>query len=192
MTTDITIKQLAAIGEGNAEEVVSLIGSTPGFPKEGIVFRDFTPVLADGHAFDLMMKAIVASLPVPAEKIDVVSGMESRGFLIGAPLAHMLGKGFVPVRKAGKLPPPVYAESYDLEYGTASLEVERTAFRPGQRVLVVDDLIATGGTARAAADLIERTGASVAGFSFVMELEGLPGLSKLAEYPVSTLISMPA
>ena len=190
--SDITIESLDKVGQEDAAYMVSLIRSVPGFPKEGIIFRDFTPVLADARAFDLMMRGLAETLPVPADQIDVVSGMESRGFLIGAPLAHMLGKGFVPVRKAGKLPPPVYAESYDLEYGTASLEVEQNAFKPGQRVLLVDDLIATGGTARAAADLIERAGATVVGFSFVMELEGLPGLAKLAQYPISSLVSMPA
>lgn len=189
---DIIIKALRAVGEEDAEYLVSLIGSTPGFPEEGIIFRDFMPVLADARGLDILLRAFAETLPVTPEDFDVVAGLESRGFLFGPALANRFGKGFVAIRKAGKLPPPVFAESYDLEYGSASVEIEQNAIRPGQRVLIVDDLIATGGTARAGADLIEKAGGTVAGFSFLMELEGLNGCSRLSEAPISTLIAMPA
>lgn len=189
---DIIIKALRAVGEVDAEYLVSLIGSTPGFPEEGIIFRDFMPVLADARGLDILLRAFAETLPVAPEDFDVVAGLESRGFLFGPALANRFGKGFVAIRKAGKLPPPVFAESYDLEYGSASVEIEQNAIRPGQRVLIVDDLIATGGTARAGADLIEKAGGTVAGFSFLMELEGLNGCSRLSEAPISTLIAMPA
>lgn len=189
---DIIIKALRAVGEEDAEYLVSLIGSTPGFPEEGIIFRDFMPVLAAARGLDILLRAFAETLPVAPEDFDVVAGLESRGFLFGPALANRFGKGFVAIRKAGKLPPPVFAESYDLEYGSASVEIEQNAIRPGQRVLIVDDLIATGGTARAGADLIEKAGGTVAGFSFLMELEGLNGCSRLSEAPISTLIAMPA
>lgn len=189
---DIIIKALRAVGEEDAEYLVSLIGSTPGFPEEGIIFRDFMPVLADARGLDILLRAFAETLPVAPEDFNVVAGLESRGFLFGPALANRFGKGFVAIRKAGKLPPPVFAESYDLEYGSASVEIEQNAIRPGQRVLIVDDLIATGGTARAGADLIEKAGGTVAGFSFLMELEGLNGCSRLSEAPISTLIAMPA
>lgn len=189
---DIIIKALRAVGEEDAEYLVSLIGSIPGFPKEGIIFRDFMPVLADARGLDILMRGFAATLPVAPEDFDVVAGLESRGFLFGPALASRFGKGFVAIRKAGKLPPPVFAESYDLEYGSASVEVEQNAIHPGERVLIVDDLIATGGTARAGADLIKKAGGIVAGFSFLMELDGLDGCSRLSEAPISTLIAMPA
>mgnify|MGYP000730229649 FL=1 len=189
---DIIIKALRAVGEEDAEYLVSLIGSTPGFPEEGIIFRDFMPVLADARGLDILLRAFAETLPVAPEDFNVVAGLESRGFLFGPALANRFGKGFVAIRKAGKLPPPVFAESYDLEDGSASVEIEQNAIRPGQRVLIVDDLIATGGTARAGADLIEKAGGTVAGFSFLMELEGLNGCSRLSEAPISTLIAMPA
>ena len=150
------------------------------------------PVLADARGLDILLRAFAETLPVAPEDFNVVAGLESRGFLFGPALANRFGKGFVAIRKAGKLPPPVFAESYDLEYGSASVEIEQNAIRPGQRVLIVDDLIATGGTARAGADLIEKAGGTVAGFSFLMELEGLNGCSRLSEAPISTLIAMPA
>ncbi|RSX52953.1 adenine phosphoribosyltransferase [Bifidobacterium samirii] len=190
--SDITIESLKAIGEEDARYVVSLIRSIPGFPKEGIVFRDFMPVLADPKALGLLFDALERTLPVPADGFDAVAGLESRGFLFGPALAARLGKGFVPVRKAGKLPPETIGESYDLEYGTASIEIEADMVRPGQRVLIVDDLIATGGTAKAAADLIRRAGGEVAGYSFVMGLDGLDGIARLGDVPVTTLVTMPA
>ncbi|PST47282.1 adenine phosphoribosyltransferase [Bifidobacterium callitrichos] len=190
--SDIVIKDLAKVGQSDAEYLVSLIRSIPGFPKEGIIFRDFMPVLADAKGLDVLMHALEAALPLPADEFDSIAGLESRGFLFGPALAHHLGKGFIAIRKAGKLPPETIGESYDLEYGTASVEIETTAVKPGERVLIVDDLIATGGTAKAGADLIVKAGGTIAGFSFVMALDGLDGLDKLGDVPVSTLISMPA
>lgn len=190
--SDIVIKDLAKVGQSDAEYFVSLIRSIPGFPKEGIIFRDFMPVLADARGLDVLMHALEAALPLPADGFDSIAGLESRGFLFGPALAHHLGKGFIAIRKAGKLPPETIGESYDLEYGTASVEIETAAVKPGERVLIVDDLIATGGTAKAGADLIEKAGGTIAGFSFVMALDGLDGLDKLGDVPVSTLISMPA
>ncbi|RIY28044.1 adenine phosphoribosyltransferase, partial [Bifidobacteriaceae bacterium WP022] len=118
--------------------------------------------------------------------------LEARGFLFGPLLASRLGKGFLAIRKAGKLPPPVITESYMLEYGQASIEIENDAIKPGQRVLIVDDLIATGGTAKAAANIVKRAQGIVAGFSFVIELTGISGMSELCDYPCSSLITMPA
>ena len=155
--SDITIDALSKVGQQDAEYLVSLVRSVPGFPKEGIIFRDFMPVL-----------------------------------LFGPAMAAHLGKGFIAVRKAGKLPPETIGESYDLEYGTASVEIETDAVQAGKRVLIVDDLIATGGTAKAATDLIEKAGGTVVGFSFVMRLDGLDGLDKLDGKPSSSLIAMPA
>ncbi|MBW3082675.1 adenine phosphoribosyltransferase [Bifidobacterium phasiani] len=190
--SDIRISKLDLVGDEDAAHVVSLIRSIPGFPKEGIIFRDFMPVLADARGLDILIRALEAALPVPADRFDLVAGLEARGFLFGPALAARLGKGFVAVRKAGKLPPQTVGESYTLEYGQATIEIETDAVAPGQRVLVVDDLIATGGTAKAAADLIEKCGGEVAGFSFVMELEGLQGTALLSDYPLSTLVTMPA
>lgn len=190
--SDIVIRDLAKVGSADAQYFVSLIRSVPGFPKQGIIFRDFMPVLADPRGLDILMRAVEAALPLPAEGFDAIAGLESRGFLFGPTLAHRLGKGFIAIRKAGKLPPETIGESYDLEYGTASVEIETDAVKDGQRVLIVDDLIATGGTAKAGADLITKAGGTVVGFSFVMGLDGLDGLDKLGEVPTSTLVSMPA
>lgn len=192
MSSDITIAQLDRIGQEQAQYLVSRIRSVPGFPKEGIIFRDFMPVLADPKALRLLMEGLEAALPVPADSFDAVAGLEARGFLFGPALAAHLGKGFLAIRKAGKLPPDTIAESYDLEYGTASVEIETDLVRPGERVLVVDDLIATGGTAKAAADLIRQAGGEVVGFGFVMELEGLGGVASLGDVPTSSLVTMPA
>ena len=167
--SDITIDALSKVGQQDAEYLVSLVRSVPGFPKEGIIFRDFMPVLADPKGLKILLKALEEALPVSPS-----------------------GKGFIAVRKAGKLPPETIGESYDLEYGTASVEIETDAVQAGKRVLIVDDLIATGGTAKAATDLIEKAGGTVVGFSFVMRLDGLDGLDKLDGKPSSSLIAMPA
>ncbi|NMM97968.1 adenine phosphoribosyltransferase [Bifidobacterium olomucense] len=190
--SDITIDALGKVGQENAEYLVSLIRSVPGFPKEGIIFRDFMPVLADPRGLKILLQALEEALPVPADEFDAIAGLESRGFLFGPTLASRLGKGFIAIRKAGKLPPETIGESYDLEYGTASVEIETEAVAHGERVLIVDDLIATGGTAKAGADLIEKAGGKVAGFSFVMRLDGLDGIDKLGGAPTSSLVSMPA
>ncbi|MBT1181186.1 adenine phosphoribosyltransferase [Bifidobacterium sp. CP2] len=190
--SDITIEDLGKVGQADAEYLVSLIRTIPGFPKEGIKFRDFMPVLADAKALGILMKALEKTLPVPVDSFDVVAGLEARGFLFGPALAAHLGKGFIAIRKAGKLPPETIGEEYDLEYGTEKVEIESDCVQGGKRVLIVDDLIATGGTAKAGADLIEKAGGKVVGFSFVMGLTGLDGLAKLGDVPTSTLISMPA
>ncbi|HAK72016.1 adenine phosphoribosyltransferase [Bifidobacterium sp. UBA6881] len=191
-TSDITLSGLKKIDAEDAEYLISKINTIPGFPKEGILFRDFMPVLADAKAFGILMDALERTLPVDVDDFDMIAGLEARGFLFGPALAARLGKGFIAVRKAGKLPPPTVSESYDLEYGQAVVEIETDAVRQGTRVLIVDDLIATGGTANAARALIEKRGGSVAGFSFVMELTGIDGMKSLGEYPTGSLITMPA
>lgn len=188
----IRINKLELVGAEDAAYVTSLIRSVPGFPQEGIIFRDFMPVIADSRGLNILLRALKAALPVPVDQIDVIAGLEARGFLFGPALATQLGKGFIAIRKEGKLPPETIRESYTLEYGQASIELESDAVRQGQRVLIVDDLIATGGTAKAAKDLIIKQGGLVAGFSFVMELEGLNGVEALGNCPISTLVTMPA
>ncbi|MBW3088119.1 adenine phosphoribosyltransferase [Bifidobacterium sp. 82T24] len=192
MTSDITVAQLSVVGQDNADYLLSLIRTIPGFPKEGINFRDFMPVLADAKGLSILIDALAKALPVSVDDFDAIAGLESRGFLIGAPLAVRLNKGFVAIRKAGKLPPPTKRVDYALEYGTAAIEVEDQAIRQGERVLVVDDLIATGGTAAAAEKLIEEHGATVAGFSFVMELTGIPTPTAIGRHKRSSLLTMPA
>lgn len=191
-SSDITVSGLSKVGAEDAAYLISKIRTIPGFPKEGILFRDFMPALADARAFGILMDALEAALPVSADDFDVVAGLEARGFLFGPALAARLGKGFIAVRKAGKLPPETVSQSYDLEYGQASVEIETNAIHEGVRVLIVDDLIATGGTANAARSLIEKCGGMVAGFSFVMELIGINGMESLGSYPSSSLVRMPA
>lgn len=163
--------------------------SIPDFPKPGILFRDVTGVLASGEGFRLAVEEFCRRL----ERVDfdLVIGMESRGFLFGAPVACRLGKGFVPVRKPGKLPRETIAESYDLEYGQTTLEVHKDDIRPGQKIVIVDDLLATGGTAEAAAKLVERLGGTVVKMVFLIELVDLGGRAKLAKYPVDGVIGFP-
>lgn len=146
----------------------SLIRTIPDFPKPGILFRDITPVLGNAAAFQEVVDCFVEG--AQGRSPDVIVGIESRGFLFGVPVALALGLGFVPIRKVGKLPHQTVQEEYALEYGTAVVEVHRDAIRPGQRVLIVDDLLATGGTALASARLVEQLGGAVIGFSFLIEL----------------------
>ena len=163
--------------------------SIPDFPKPGILFRDVTGVLASGEGFRLAVDEYCRRLE--GVDFDLVLGMESRGFLFGAPVACRLGKGFVPVRKPGKLPRETIAESYDLECGQATLEVHKDDIRPGQKIVIVDDLRATGGTAEAAAKLVERLGGTVVKMVFLIELVDLGGRAKLAKYPVDGVIGFP-
>jgi adenine phosphoribosyltransferase len=164
----------------------SRIRDVPDFPKEGILFKDITPLLADVEAFRTSIELIAERLD--GERSDVVIGIESRGFMFGAALADKLGIGFVPVRKPGKLPAATYRAEYELEYGTDALEIHQDALRAGQRVVIVDDLIATGGTAKATGELVERCGAEVASFAFLINLRFLKGEDKLAGYRVISLL----
>src|ERR671934_3149255 len=153
----------------------------PDFPKPGIVFKDITPLLADVDAYRFTVDAIADHFA--GQTVDKVLGVEARGFIIAAPVAYRFGAGFVPVRKAGKLPWQVEKEEYVLEYGTDLLEIHVDAVQPGEQVLIVDDVMATGGTASAAIRLVERLGGDVAGLAFVIELAFLGGRGKLADHP---------
>jgi adenine phosphoribosyltransferase len=155
------------------------VRDVPDYPQPGVVFRDITPLLADHVAFAGAVDAIVAHYG--RGTIDKVVGIEARGFIVAAPVAYHFGAGFVPVRKIGKLPAATYQESYELEYATATLEVHCDAFAPGDRVLIVDDVLATGGTAAAAASLVERAGGVVVGISVLIELTFLHGRERLTE-----------
>jgi adenine phosphoribosyltransferase len=158
-----------------ADLVAPLVREVPDFPMPGVMFKDITPLLADGPAFAALIDAWAAQ----HSDIDVVAGIEARGFILAAPLAIRLGVGFVPVRKEGKLPGSTRRASYALEYGEAILEVTSDAVRPGQRILLVDDVLATGGTAAAATELLEREGAVVVGIQVLMELTFLGGRERL-------------
>jgi adenine phosphoribosyltransferase len=171
-------------------ELVSLIRERirdiPDYPRQGVLFKDITPLLADGPAF----RRVIAALAEGHGGVDKVAGIEARGFILAAPVASLLGSGFVPIRKQGKLPAATYAESYALEYGTATIEVHQDAFQPGERVLLIDDVLATGGTAAASAELIARSGATIAGIVVLLELGFLSGRSRLPGLPVSALLSV--
>jgi adenine phosphoribosyltransferase len=163
-------------------KAIALIRTIPDFPEPGILFKDITPALNDPSAF----QEIIATLSASARTLDIstVVAIEARGFIVGSPIAHALGVGFVPFRKVGKLPFTTVQESYALEYGTAAVEAHVDAIQPGQRVAIVDDLLATGGTAAAAAALVERLGGVVAGFVFLVELSFLDGRARLGDRPV--------
>ena len=156
------------------------------FPKEGISFKDITTLLQDGKALKFAIDEIIADLK--DKNVDLIVGPEARGFLMGTPVAYGMGVGFVPVRKPGKLPWEVESYAYDLEYGSNTLEIHKDAIKPGQRVAIVDDLLATGGTMEAAAELIEKLGGEVVSMQFLIELEDLDGRAKLAKYNVNSLI----
>jgi adenine phosphoribosyltransferase len=153
------------------------IRSFPNWPKKGIIFRDITTLLKDREGFSRMLNILVDRYS--GRDIDIVAGIESRGFIIGGALAHRLGLGFVPIRKPGKLPGETVSQEYSLEYGTDKIEVHVDAIQPGQKVLLVDDLIATGGTAKAACDLIEKIGGEIAECAFIVDLPDLKGKDKL-------------
>jgi adenine phosphoribosyltransferase len=170
----------------DVEHLRSLVRDVPDFPQQGIVFKDITPLLGDEVAFSTAIDMIVVHFG--RGNVDKVVGIEARGFILSSPVAYHFGAGFVPVRKAGKLPWESEAEEYELEYGTETLEIHRDAFSPGERVLIVDDVLATGGTARATARLVERLGAKVVGIAFLVELRFLNGRDKLEGFEVLSLL----
>lgn len=173
-------------GADIADLVRSHIRDVPDYPTPGVMFRDITPLLADHDAFEATVSALSAAVP---DGVDVVAGVEARGFILAAPVALRVGAGFVPVRKIGKLPARTVSASYDLEYGSAQIEVHADAFTPGQRVVVLDDVLATGGTAAATCELIERVGAKVVGVLFLLELGFLDGRARLPGRPVHSLVT---
>jgi adenine phosphoribosyltransferase len=177
---------LASSGEDVASVLRRLIRDIPDYPQPGVVFKDITPLLADPAGF----AAVVQALATGHERIDKVAGIEARGFILAAPVARELGVGFVPVRKVGKLPGPTHAETYELEYGTATVEVHTDAFGRGERVLMIDDVLATGGTAAATAALIRRAGAEVVSLGVLIELGFLNGRARLPELEIRALLAM--
>ena len=171
---------------GVAALIKARVRDVPDYPKPGIVFKDITPLLGDGAA----LRAVVSALASGHGPVDKVAGIEARGFILAASAACQLGAGFVPIRKQGRLPGPTYAQSYQLEYGTATLEVHQDAFQPGERVLIVDDVLATGGTAEATAALVRRTGADIVGVAVILELTFLGGRAKLSGEAVRALLAV--
>jgi adenine phosphoribosyltransferase len=163
-----------------------LIRNIPNFPLPGIQFKDITTLLSDGPAFKLVIDTLVKRYS--GRQINAVVGIESRGFIFSAPLAYQLGIGLIPIRKPGKLPSATYQVEYDLEYGSNKLEIHQDAFQPGARVLIVDDLLATGGTVAAACSLIEQVGGVVEEAAFIVELAFLKGREKLSRYPIYSMI----
>jgi adenine phosphoribosyltransferase len=168
------------------ERLRQLIRNIPDWPKNGIIFRDVTPLMADHQAFDAAVNLMVA--PYAGVKIDYVAAVEARGFIFGVAAAQKLGAGIIPIRKAGKLPHKTHTETYTLEYGTDSLQVHRDAANEGASVLLVDDLLATGGTMAAATRLIEKIPAKIVGIAFLIELEALKGRQKFGSYDVHSVI----
>jgi adenine phosphoribosyltransferase len=175
--------------EAAREAMTRLVRDVPDFPEPGVLFKDITPLLADHEGFTTVVEALAAAgrdddgRPV----VDLVVGMEARGFILAAPVALALGAGFVPVRKAGKLPGETHEVSYALEYGAAVLQLHRDAIAPGQRVLLVDDVLATGGTVAATRELVEACGASVHAVAVLMELAFLPGRAAVGDVPLHAL-----
>ena len=171
------------------KKVEDYVRSIPDFPEKGIIFRDITTVIQSPEGLKLAIDGINEKLK--GVDYDVVVGPESRGFIFGVPVAYANGKGFVPVRKKGKLPCETISAEYELEYGTATIEMHKDAITPGQKVVIVDDLIATGGTTEAIIKLIEQLGGEVVKVIFLMELEGLKGRDKIAGYDVESVIKYP-
>ena len=177
----------AASADGELTRLItSRVRDIPDYPQPGVVFKDITPLLGDAEAFG----AVVDALAGTYGPVDKVAGIEARGFILATPVALRLGAGFVPIRKKGKLPGATFTQDYELEYGTATIEVLTDAFDPADRVLIIDDVLATGGTARATADLVHRTGAQVAGIAVLLELSFLHGRARLAGLPVSALLTI--
>jgi adenine phosphoribosyltransferase len=170
----------------DAEGLMRLIRDVPDYPKKGVVFRDITTLIKNGDAFDEVINIFCRICK--DKKVDLVAAVESRGFIFGGALANKLKVGFVPIRKLGKLPAETVVEKYDLEYGTDTLEIHKDAILPGQKVLIVDDLLATGGTIRAACRLVEKLGGSVVSILMMIELIFLRGREKIRNYDLFTLI----
>lgn len=169
-------------------DLKSLIRDIPDFPKPGIMFRDITTLLNNAEGLRYTIDTLTEKCREKGMIPDYIVGMESRGFLFGVPLAYALGAGFIPVRKPGKLPAAVHSIEYDLEYGTDTLEIHQDAVAAHHKVLIVDDLIATGGTAKATAELLQKIGCEVLGFAFIIELTFLEGRKKLPDLPIITLV----
>jgi len=167
-------------------DLKAAIRQIPDWPRKGILFYDVTTLLKDGQCFRQVVDALVA--PFRDKPVELVVGIEARGFIFAPTVAYALNAGFVPVRKPGKLPAPTHRAVYQLEYGTDSLEIHQDAIQPGQRVLIVDDLIATGGTAKAVVDLVQVMGGIVLGFAFLVELEFLNGRDRLADYQITSIL----
>ncbi len=167
-------------------QLEELIRNIPDFPEKGVMFKDITPLLRDAQAFHAAVEQMAA--PFKQTRIDAVVAIESRGFILGAPMAALLGVGFVPVRKAGKLPFHTYRAEYSLEYGNAAVEIHRDGVLQGEQVLIVDDVLATGGTMAASAQLVEQSGATVAGMSVLIELDFLNGREQLKGYDLQSVI----
>jgi adenine phosphoribosyltransferase len=167
-------------------DLASMIRDVPDFPVEGILFKDITTLIKDAEAFKQAIDGLLT--PFRGREIDLVVSIEARGYIFGAPMAYELGAGFVPIRKPGKLPAETISVEYTLEYGTNVLEMHKDAIRAGQKVLVVDDLMATGGSAKATIELVERLGGQVAGVAFLIDLTFLKGVEKLEGYQVFSLI----
>jgi adenine phosphoribosyltransferase len=170
----------------DAEQIKALIRDVPDFPQPGVVFKDITPLLGDPEAFSTVVDTIVVHFG--RGNVDKVVGIEARGFIVAAPVAYHFNAGFVPVRKKGKLPWESEAESYELEYGAETLEIHRDSVRPGERILIVDDVLATGGTASATASLVQRLGAKVIGIACIIELTFLHGRDKLGDLEFFALV----
>lgn len=169
------------------KKIEDYIRSIPDFPEEGIIFRDVTSVLQDADGLQLAIDELVKKLE--NVEFDVLAGTESRGFIFGMPIAYLLHKPFVLIRKAGKLPCETISKTYDLEYGTATIEMHKDAIQPGQKVVLIDDLIATGGTMKAAAELVEELGGTVEMILFLLELKGLEGRKILEKYQVESVVA---
>lgn len=174
------------MGTGLVQELKQKIRDIPDFPQKGIIFKDITPLLNDSRTFKLAIDAMAQGYV--GRHIDLVVGIEARGFIIGAALAYILNAGLIPLRKPGKLPFLTHRMAYQLEYGSAELEIHRDAIKPGQHVIIVDDLLATGGTMRASIDLVRSLEAEIIGVSFLVELGFLHGRERLDGYEVSSLI----
>ncbi len=168
------------------KELADYVVSIPDFPEPGVLFRDITSILQDPDGLQLAVDSLCGMLE--GTDYDVIVGPESRGFIFGAPVAYLEHKSFVPVRKKGKLPRETISASYDLEYGTAEVEIHKDAIAPGQKVVIIDDLIATGGTMEAIAGLVERLGGEIVKICFIMELAGLNGRERLSKYDVESAI----